>query len=265
MKKYVVIGNPIEHSLSPKLHNFWIKSNSIKAIYSKEKVLKNNLKHIVDKLRNKKLYGINVTVPHKTEIIPYVDELTNEAQHTQSVNTIFERNGKIIGHNTDIAGFDLSLRHAKLNLKNKKVLILGAGGVSPSLIYALKNHETQEIAISNRTYSKAEEIKNKFNEVKIIEWEEFYDFDLIINATSLGLNFKDKIKIDHKKLKPNKTFYDVIYNPEETNFLKEAKINNHKTQNGMMMFIYQAHQAFTIWHNIMPKIDNQLIELLINE
>ena len=73
MKKYVVIGNPIEHSLSPKLHNFWIKSNSIKAIYSKEKVLKDNLKHIVDKLRNKKLYGINVTVPHKTEIIPYVD------------------------------------------------------------------------------------------------------------------------------------------------------------------------------------------------
>ena len=96
---------------------------------------------IRDRLRNKKLDGINVTVPHKTEIIPYVDELTKESQHTQSVNTIFEKDGKIIGHNTDIAGFDLSLRHAKLNLKNKKVLILGAGGVSPSLIYALKNHE----------------------------------------------------------------------------------------------------------------------------
>ena len=138
MKKYIVIGNPIEHSMSPKLHNFWIKSNSIKAIYSKEKVLKNDLKFTVDRMRNKKLDGINVTVPHKSDIIPYVDELTKESQHTQSVNTIFVRNGKIIGHNTDIAGFDLSLRHAKLNLKNMKVLILGAGGVSPSLIYALK-------------------------------------------------------------------------------------------------------------------------------
>ena len=265
MKKYIVIGNPIEHSMSPKLHNFWIKSNSIKAIYSKEKVLKNDLKFTVDRMRNKKLDGINVTVPHKSDIIPYVDELTKESQHTQSVNTIFVRNGKIIGHNTDIAGFDLSLRHAKLNLKNMKVLILGAGGVSPSLIYALKNYEPKEVAISNRTYSKAEDIKKKFNEIKIIEWGEFYDFDLVINATSLGLNLKDKIKIDHRKLKPNKTFYDVIYNPKETNFLREAKINNHKTQNGIMMFIYQAHQAFTIWHKIMPKIDNKLIELLVNE
>ena len=108
-------------------------------------------------------------------------------------------------------------------------------------------------------------LKKKFNEVKIIKWEEFYDFDLVINATSLGLNLEDKIKIDHSKLTPNKVFYDVIYNPAETNFLREAKINNHKTQNGMMMFIYQAHQAFTIWHNIMPKIDDKLTELLINE
>ena len=265
MKKYIVIGNPIEHSLSPKLHNFWIKSNNIKAIYEKEKVSKNNLKYVIERLRNKKLDGINVTIPHKAEIIPYIDELTEESRNTQSVNTIFKRNNKIVGHNTDIAGFDLSLRHAKLNLKGKKVLILGAGGVSPSLIYALKKHEIKEIAISNRTYSKAENIKKKFNEIKIIEWEKFYDFDLVINATSLGLNLNDKIKIDHKKLTSNKTFYDVIYNPEETNFLREAKINNHRSQNGMMMFIYQAHQAFTIWHNLMPKIDNKLIELLKND
>lgn len=264
MKKYVVIGNPIEHSLSPKLHNFWIKSNNIKAVYEKEKILKNELKDVIERLRNKKLNGINVTVPFKTEIIPYIDELTDESKDTESVNTIFEKNEKIVGHNTDIAGFDLSLRYAKLNLKNKKVLVLGAGGVSPSLIYALKRHETQEVAISNRTYKKAEDVKKKFKEIKIIEWEKFYDFDLVINATSLGLNPNDNIKIDYKKLKPNKIFYDVIYNPLETNFLKEAKINNHKTQNGMMMFIYQAHQAFTIWHNLMPKIDNKLIELLKN-
>ena len=265
MKKYIVVGNPIGHSLSPKFHNFWIKSNNIKAIYKKENIFKNELKQVIERLRNKKLDGVNVTVPYKTDIIPYIDELTEESQHTQSVNTIFERNEKIVGHNTDIAGFDLSIRHAKLNLKNKRVLILGAGGVSPSLIYALKKHEIKEVAISNRTYSKAENIKKKFNEIKIIEWENFYDFDIVINATSLGLNLKDKIKIEHKKLKPNKIFYDVIYNPEETNFLREARINNHKTQNGMMMFIYQAHQAFTIWHNLMPKIDNELMELLRNE
>ena len=140
MKKYVVIGNPIEHSLSPKLHNFWIKSNNIKAVYEKEKILKNELKNVIDRLRNNKLNGINVTVPYKAEIINYIDELTDESKYTQSVNTIFQRNDKIVGHNTDIAGFDLSLRHSKLNLKNKKVLILGAGWVCPSLIYALKKN-----------------------------------------------------------------------------------------------------------------------------
>lgn len=265
MKKYLVIGNPIDHSLSPKLHNYWIKTHNLKANYEKELVFKDDLKKIVDRLRNNDLNGINVTVPFKKDIIPHVDELTDESKITNSVNTIFKKGEKIVGHNTDSVGFDLSIRHAKLNLKDKKVLILGAGGVCPSIIYALESHSISEILISNRTFKKAEELKKKFKYIKLLEWNKFYDFDLIINATSLGLKSDDKIKIDYDKLKTNKIFYDVIYNPVQTNFLKEANLKNHKTINGAMMFIYQAHQAFTIWHNLMPKIDEKTINLIIND
>lgn len=265
MKKFIVVGNPIDHSLSPKLHNYWIKNNNLKSVYGKEKVSKSDLKHVVERMRKNELTGINITVPFKKEIIPFADELTDEAKATESVNTLFKKNDKLIGHNTDISGFELSLRYANINMKGKKVLILGAGGVCPSLIYVLNKLETSELSISNRTFDKAKALKDKFQNINLIEWNKFYDFDVVINATTLGLKETDRIKIQHEKLGPNKIFYDIIYNPKETNFLKEARLNNHIAENGSMMFIYQAHQAFTIWHNIMPKIDDELIEFLNEE
>ena len=137
MKKYLVIGNPIEHSLSPKLHNYWIKNNNIDAIYEKKKLDENDLEYLILKIKDKTINGINVTVPFKKAVIPYLDKLTTESENTQSVNTIYLENNKIIGHNTDINGFELSIKRLKFDLFNKKVFILGAGGVVPSIIYAL--------------------------------------------------------------------------------------------------------------------------------
>ena len=121
MKNYLVIGNPIEHSLSPKLHNYWIKKNSINAQYNKKQINENDIKEIIVEVKKGKINGINVTVPFKNLVIPFMDELSSEANQTQSVNTIYFENKKIIGHNTDIAGFELGIRHCKYNINNKKV------------------------------------------------------------------------------------------------------------------------------------------------
>ena len=262
MKKYLVIGNPIKHSLSPKLHNYWIKKNNIKAIYDKKKINEGDIKSIISEIKNEKISGINVTVPFKKSVISYIDELSPEASESQSVNTIYFQNGKVVGHNTDISGFELGIKYSKYNVNNKIVFVLGAGGVVSSIIIALKKMGVAKIIISNRTKSKAEGLKNIFNELEIIDWGETPNFDMVINATSIGLKNEDGIKLDYSGLGTGKFFYDVIYNPRETIFLKRAKLFGNKTENGKMMFIYQAHQAFTIWHKIMPEIDNQVISLL---
>ena len=262
MKKYIVIGNPIEHSLSPKLHNYWIKENNIDAVYDKKRIDHSELENIIFEVKEGKISGINVTVPFKKAAIPFLDELSNEANKTQSVNTIYLNNGKIIGHNTDVAGFELAIKYLKYNINNKRIFILGAGGVVPSIIFSLNKMQPSKIILSNRTRDKAENLKELFKNVEIINWGEMPDFDMIINATSLGLKEEDEIKLDISNVGNNKIFYDVIYNPIETNFLKKAKNLGHRVENGKMMFVYQAHQAFTLWHKVMPKIDSETIKLL---
>ena len=262
MKKYLVIGNPIEHSLSPKLHNYWIKENNINAIYNKQKLNENEIESLISDVKEKKVNGINVTVPFKRAIIPYLDRLSLEAESTQSVNTIYLNNNKVIGHNTDINGFELGIKNSKFETTDKKILILGAGGVVPSIIFALNRMKVSEITISNRTKDRAENLKSFFKNIKIINWGEIPEFDMIINATSVGLNKNDQINLDLSKVGKNKFFYDVIYNPKETNFLKIGKKLGSKTLNGKLMFIYQAFSAFNIWHKQNPQINESVIKLI---
>jgi len=262
MKKYLVIGNPIEHSLSPKLHNHWFEKNNINAIYNKKQINESDIKDIISELRNEKIDGINVTVPFKKSIIPFVDELSAEANNAQSVNTIYKENNKVLGHNTDISGFELAIKKKSYDIKGKKIFILGAGGVVPSIILALKKMGADKIILSNRTKKKAEQLKKIFPNLEIVNWGEIPEFNMIINATSLGLNKGDEIKLDYAGIGTNKLFYDVVYNPKQTKFLSKAKQFGNQTENGKMMFIYQAHQAFTLWHKVMPKIDEETIKLL---
>ena len=260
MKKYLVIGNPIEHSLSPKLHNHWIKENKINAIYDKKQLNESDIKGIVAEVKNGKIDGINVTIPFKKSVIPFLDELTPLADEVKSINTIFKKDNKVIGDNTDIGGFENGLKHINYDVKNKKVFILGAGGVVPSIILALKKLGVSKISLSNRTKEKAEVLKKNFSDLEIIDWGKNTDFDMIINATSLGLKNDDQIRLDFNKTVSNKLFYDVIYNPSKTNFLLEGEKLGNKIENGKMMFIYQAQLAFKIWHNVLPKIDDKLLD-----
>ena len=270
MKKYLVIGNPIEHSLSPKLHNHWIKENNIEAVYDKKQLNESDIEGIVSDIKKGKIDGINVTVPFKKSVMPFLDELTSLADEVQSVNTIYRENQKVIGHNTDVGGFNQSLEYINYNVKNKKVFILGAGGVAPSILKALEKLGTAKVYISNRTKEKAKDLESYYKtslDLETLDWGQSPDFDIIINATSLGLKNNDKIELDYNKHKPKffgkkKLFYDIIYNPGKTNFLLKGEELGNETTNGKMMFICQAQLAFKIWHNILPKINNETIKLL---
>ena len=264
MKKYFVIGNPIDHSLSPKIHNYWLKENNIDAIYDKKKIDEKDLQTTILEVKEKKTGGINVTVPFKKSVIPYLDKLSPEAEQTQSVNTIILTDDILVGHNTDISGFTKAIKDLNFNIEGKKILILGAGGVVPSIIFALKNMGVQEIILSNRTREKAENLRDLFDNLKIIEWGDMTDFNMVINATSLGLN-NERINLDFSGLGHDKLFYDVIYNPQETSFLKMGKRLGHKTENGKTMFVYQALEAFKLWHNIEPKVNADTFKLLDND
>ena len=270
MKKYLVIGNPIAHSLSPKLHNYWIKQNNLDAVYDKKQLNENDIGEIITEVKNGKIDGVNVTVPFKKLAIPFLDQLTPLAKETRSVNTIFKKDNKVFGDNTDVGGFMQSLEYINYNVKNKKVFILGAGGVVPSILKALEKIGAAKVYISNRTKEKAKDLESDYKAslgLEILDWGQSPDFDIIINATSLGLKNNDKIELDYNKHKPKffrkkKLFYDVIYSPGKTNFLLKGKELGNETTNGKMMFVCQAQLAFKIWHNILPKINNETIKLL---
>ena len=262
MKKYLVIGNPIEHSLSPKLHNYWFEKNNIDANYDRRKIDKSEIQEIINEIKDNKLDGINVTVPFKSDVIPFLDALSEESQITKSVNTIYKQDNKIIGHNTDILGFELSLKETQFIFENKTIFILGAGGVVPSIIYALEKLGVSKIIVSNRTKQKTKKLKKNFSNIRIVDWGDQPEFDIIINATSLGLDKKDNINLNFKNINKEKLFYDVIYNPNETNFLRTGKNLGCQVSNGKMMFIYQAFEAFKLWHNIKPEINEELKKFL---
>ena len=264
MKKYFVIGNPIDHSFSPKLHNYWLKQNNINAIYDKIRLEKNEVESFIKDIKKQKINGCNVTVPFKKSVIPFLDKLSLEADKTQSVNTIVYDDGNLIGHNTDISGFEQAIKRFNFQMKDKKILILGAGGVVPSIIFALKKMNVLKIILSNRTKANAENLKSQFNDLEIIDWGDTVAFDVVINATSLGLN-NETINLDFSKIGNKKLFYDIIYNPNETNFLKEGKKLGNYTENGKLMFIFQALEAFKLWHKIEPKINNEIFGILNND
>ncbi len=262
MKKYLVVGNPVEHSLSPKLHNYWLSSNKIEAIYGKLQAYDDDLKELCNSIKNGQINGLNITVPFKKKIIPHLDVLSGHALRTQSVNTVCLNNGNVTGYNTDIDGFELSLKKLDYDVRNKKVMILGAGGVVPSIIYALKKMNVPQIYLSNRTKEKAQILKKLFDGLEVLDWGILPDFDIIINATSLGLKENDKFEIDFLKAGNNKLFFDVIYNPFNTDFSRAGNKPGNIIENGLNMFLFQAQKAFRIWHNIEPKIDQKVIKFL---
>ena len=268
MKKlFGIIGSPVSHSLSPTLHNYWFKKYKIDADYSLYEIGEKTIKSTLEKIRNKELCGVNVTLPYKQKVIPFVDRLINDAQLTNSVNTIFlDEAGALVGDNTDVFGLQAAYLKEISNTENKKALVIGAGGVSPSVIFSLQKSKVKNISIINRTHDKSLFLKQKFKYLNVLEWKELEkeinNFDIIINATSLGLKNGKDFDFNFENVKESLIFIDTIYNPLETKTLKFLKEKKVKTFNGLEMFIYQGQKSFYLWNKINPEINDELINKL---
>ena len=265
-KKFGIIGNPIKHSLSPILHNYWFEKYGLEATYTIFEAEDKDLKNIINKIRDNELTGLNVTLPFKQKIINLTDKIVNDAEMSGSVNTILFENGKVVGENTDVFGLQAAYLKEIDNCDHKSTLIIGAGGVSPSVILSLKKSGVKKIFVTNRTNEKCIFLKNKFNFINILPWDnlksEIKKFDIIINATSLGLKGGDDFNFDFLNTKNNVIYIDTIYNPLETKTYKFLKDEGKKVFNGLDMFIYQGQKSFYLWNKINPEIDDGLIELL---
>ena len=265
-KKFLVIGNPIKHSLSPFLHNYWFHKNKINCEYKKLETTKSSIKKILNKVRKREIEGINVTIPFKNSVIKYLDILKGDALKTSSVNTVYLNKKKLVGDNTDVYGFSSGvLRKVKTRIKTAG--IIGAGGVASSIILALIQKGAKKIYITNRTFSKLKVFKKKFKKVIYpIKWNDRYkvfaDVQILINVTSLGMLGQKDLKFDFSIFDKRINVVDIVYNPENTRFLKDARKNAHKIFTGLDMFIYQAQKAFYIWNRKNPKITKDIYKKL---
>jgi shikimate dehydrogenase len=265
-KNFLVIGNPIKHSLSPFLHNYWFHKNKINCEYKKLEMTKSSIKKILNKVRKKEIEGINVTIPFKNSVIKYLDILKGDALKTSSVNTVYLNKKKLVGDNTDVYGFSSGVLR-KVKTRIKKAGVIGAGGVTSSIILALIHKGVKKIYITNRTFSKLKVFEKKFKKVICpIKWNDRYkvfaDVQILINVTSLGMLGQKDLKFDFSIFNKRINVVDIVYNPENTRFLKDARKNGHKIFTGLDMFIYQAQKAFYIWNRKNPKITKDIYKKL---
>jgi len=263
-KIFGVLGNPLSHSKSPKLHNYWFKKHKLKNIYKKYEINEKQIPKLLKELKYKKINGLNVTIPYKKIVIKHLDKLEGNAKFNNSVNTIFLKKNKLIGENTDVDGINIGFLK-NIKLKNKIIFIIGAGGVSLSLIWALKKKKLKLIYVTNRTTKEIVRLK-KFFKVNIINWKNRNEFlkkaDIIFNATSLGMKNYPEMKLNSNIFKKSSIYCEIIYNPRLTGFAKKLKIKNIKTLNGLDMFIEQARKSFKIWNGFYP---DKLREKQINK
>ena len=266
-KKFGIIGRPINHSLSPVLHKYWFNKYNIDADYVIIEAVDKELPELIKKIKQSIFTGFNVTLPFKQKIINYIDKVVNDAELAGSVNTVLLDNDEsVIGENTDVYGLQAAYLKEIDNSLNKKALVIGAGGVSPSVILSIKKSGIKNISITNRTNEKCIFLKKKFNFLNIIPWSdiksEIKNFDIIVNATSLGLKGGDDFIFDFANTKNELIYIDTIYNPLETKTFKYLREDGRKVFNGLDMFIYQGQKSFYLWNKINPEIDDKLVELL---
>ena len=267
---YCLLGNGIKNSLSPIIHNSFFQSNKLESYYTTLNVNSNDLKTILDTLRKLNFRGANVTIPHKTDIIPYLDSLDSLAHSVNAVNTVLYENEKLIGYNTDVEGFMKPLRKNIQRFDNKKAVILGSGGASKAVLYGLINANCKELIVLNRTIENARQIVTKLDSDIPISChvlnqktiDSLSDVDIMINTVPLH---KTNTILDFHSDLGIKLAYDLEYLPKETNFIKQMKSLNADLIYGYEMLLSQAKLSFQIWTGILPSddsIDGKILSIL---
>ncbi len=264
-KLYAVLGFPIHHSLSPKIHQFWLNKHKINANYTALPVKADYLSEIFTSLPKMGFYGVNLTLPLKEVGFSLCDELSDAAQKIGAVNMIKFKDNKVYGHNTDADGFIQSLKKQANWQSSRKTLLIGAGGAARAVLYGLLNEHTPHIVIYNRTKQRAEKLRDDFMaqyqdaQIDIVtDLDRIEGIDLIINSSSCGTNGVNDLNIDFSFYSSPITAYDLVYNPQQTKFLRDAEDSSHQAINGLGMLYYQAAFAFKGWFGEMPEIDDDL-------
>jgi len=271
MKKlYAVIGNPIAHSMSPLMHNDLFQHYGIDAYYHAFAITKEQLADAIKGFRAMNISGFNVTVPHKVAIIPLLDDIDLLARSIGAVNTVVNENGRLVGYNTDGSGYVQGLLTELSNLKNKKVLVIGAGGAARAIYFTVAYEGVTHIDLTNRTIAKAEslvkecpyEVQSNVLELKEAE-EQLEHYDIIIQTTSIGMSPHTECKVlSLHNLKESAFVSDIVYNPLETLLLRQAREKGARTQNGIQMFVHQGALAFEKWTNVMPDSNRMTTKVL---
>jgi shikimate dehydrogenase len=266
---YGIFGHPVKHSFSPAMHNAAFNKLDINSVYLAFDIFPDNLELAVNSIKQLNIKGINVTIPHKQEIIKYLDEISEEAKYTGAVNTVKNTNGYLYGHNTDVGGFlkalevDLDL----IGFTDKSAVLIGAGGAARAVLSALCMKNIKSINIFNRSVDKAsslsEYFKRQFSNVNIEHYklsdngklnESLSKSDLIINSTSGGMHGHESLDLSLQNLKHNSYVYDLVYNPRETDLVKHARTLGHKASAGLSMLLYQGAESFEVWTGLQAPI-----------
>ena len=263
IKTYCIIGDPVQHSLSPIMQNSAFSALGMKSSYFSFRVPSTDLKASIESLKSIGIAGFNVTIPHKISILKYLDQLDQTAIKTNAVNTVKNDGGKLIGYNTDLYGFIQPLYERKVNFKGIKVLIIGAGGAAYAIMTALSYEKgVSEVIVINRSSVNASKLIQHGLKLGLNCYVENFNnlstftlhSDLIINATSIGLN-DETSPIGRDYIKSNSIVYDIVYKPVYTDLLRKAKEANARVVFGYEMLIAQGAQAFKIWTNLDAPLD----------
>lgn len=255
IKTYCIIGDPVQHSLSPLMQNSAFSALGIKSSYISFRVPSRDLKTSIESLKSIGIAGFNVTIPHKISILPYLDELDITASKSNAVNTVKNDGGKLIGYNTDLYGFIQPLYKRNIDFKGIKILIIGAGGAAHAIVTALSyEKEIAETIVVNRSSHNASKLVQHGLKLGLNTHKEDFDnlsklalqSDLIVNATSIGLN-NESSPIERDYINPNCIVYDIVYKPIVTDLLGKAKEVHARVVYGYEMLIAQGAQAFQIW------------------
>ena len=256
-KSFAVIGDPIDHSLSPNIHSAAFRELNLDESYIAYRIPKGELEEGIQGLKKIKITGFNVTIPHKIEMMKYLDKIDESCSIIGAVNTVSNEDGMLKGYNTDMDGFLDAFKKKDLTIKNSKVLLLGAGGAARAIVAAFAKEKAKQIKIANRTIEKAEKL-SEFSIKLGLESEptniekiknSVGDYDIIVNSTSLGLQ-NEPSPISFDGINEETIVYDIVYMPMNTNFIKDAKKKGAKIIFGYEMLLGQATRAFEIWHEM---------------
>ena len=274
---YGIFGHPVTHSFSPSMHNAAFRELGINSAYLAFDILPETLEKAVDSIRYLGLKGINVTIPHKQNIMEYLDEISAEARHTGAVNTVKNTKGFLYGHNTDVGGV-LKALEVDLNLNDftgRSVLLFGAGGAARAVLSALCIRGVKSITIFNRSVDKAAAVSEYFSaqfKNVCIEFNKLSETgklteclgqsDILINSSSAGMVGHDSLDIPLQYLKENSYVYDLVYNPRETELVKSARSLGHKACTGLSMLLYQGVESFEIWTGKKAPVDSMMKALI---